>query len=117
MGTFGKSQGGGRRKAARAHAPVLAVLSTVGEDHRAALVDISCTGARLSAPQLPSEGEELIFRAEKVESFGSVMWSEGGQCGVAFQHPLMPSDVARLREQASLWSGFGASAEENAAAE
>jgi hypothetical protein len=74
-------------------------------------------GARLSAPHLPTEGEELIFRAEKVQSFGRVIWSEGGQCGLEFDPPMVPAEVSRLREEASRWMGFGNSADETAAAE
>jgi PilZ domain-containing protein len=117
MSSFGKSGGGGRRKAARAQAPLLAVLSTVGGDHRAALVNVSSTGARLSAPQLPPAGEVLIFRADNIQSFGHVVWSENGQCGVEFEAPIAASNVIYLREQASRWSGFGWSTDEKAAAE
>ena len=109
--------GGGRRKAPRAAAPQLAVLSTVTADHRAALVNISRIGARFSAPNLPGRGEELIFRADNVQSFGRVVWSDGGQCGVAFEAPLATAEVDRLRSHADDWIFAGLSIEQAAAAE
>ena len=117
MHEFGKSQGGGRRRSSRCEAPLLAVLSTVTHDHRAALVNISTTGARLCARGLPPEGDELIFRVETVHAFGRVVWSERNECGVAFDGPIPPGDVERLRKLANMPSLLGLSAEERAALE
>ena len=117
MSTFGKSEGGGRRKAPRSNAPFLVGLSTVAEDFRAAVVNISRTGARLSAPELPTEGEELMFRADRVQAFGKVVWKRGNECGVAFDRRLSTGEVDALREAAKLPSGIGLSAEEKAALE
>jgi PilZ domain len=117
MNSFGKSKGGGRRSAERVPAPVLAVLSTVSHDHRAALVNISSIGARLSAPDLPAEGTDVIFRTGKICTFGQVVWAERGQCGVAFEGPLANSDVDRLRSEGNMWSLVGLSPEETAGAE
>jgi hypothetical protein len=88
MLTFGKSNGGGRRKSPRSQAPLLATLSTIAHDYRAGLVNLSSTGARLSAPCLPGVGEDVILKADKVMSSGHVVWSEEGQCGVAFHCPI-----------------------------
>ena len=110
--TFGKSTGGGRRKSARSQAPLLGTLSTIADDYRVGLVNLSSTGARVSAPCLPSVGEDVIFKAEKVVSSGHVIWSEGGQCGVAFERPITDVDAERLRNEASIWRSAGWSFEE-----
>ena len=102
MRNFGKSQGGGRRKAGRAEAPLLALLSTVADDHRAAIVNVSRAGARLSAPYLPREGEQLIFTADHVQAFGKVVWSGRNECGVVFEAPIGADEVERLRDAANL---------------
>jgi hypothetical protein len=117
MRTFGKSQGGGRRSAARAPAPFLAVLSTITHDHHAVLRNISRAGARFSAPVLPGEGEELIFKAEGVQAFGRVVWSKDEQCGVAFDGPILTGEFERLRREANIRSLAGLSAQERAAME
>jgi len=102
MHSFGKSEGGGRRGAQRAQAPVLAVASTAVNVHRAAIMNVSHTGAQLSAPDLPGEGQDVVFRADSVEAFGKVVWARGNQCGIAFQSPLASQDVERLRRAANL---------------
>ena len=107
MNVFGKAKGGGRRSAKRVEAPVLAILSTIKEDHRAALVNISSSGARLSAPSLPAEGEQVIFNADGVSAFGRVVWSDGPECGVAFDGTIIASEVDRLRTQFNMWSPDG----------
>ena len=99
---FGKCEGGGRRKAARTDAPLLATLSTVVEDHRAAIVNVSRSGARLTAPYLPQPAEKLIFTAEDVQAFGEVVWSRNNQCGVVFESAILPAEVARLKRAANL---------------
>jgi len=103
MSTFGKSNGGGRRRSARARTPVLGTLLTVANDYRFGLVNLSSTGARVSAPELPPEGEEVIFLADKVQSFGQVVWARNGQCGVAFEAPILAGEVQRLQREGDLW--------------
>jgi PilZ domain-containing protein len=117
MSAFGKAKGGGRRKEARTGAPLLSTLSTVTDDYRVGLVNLSSTGARLSAPYLPKEGEEVIFRTDTVQSFGRVVWSHDGQCGVVFDGPILSGEVERLRREANMCSLMGMSPEERAAAE
>jgi len=117
MPTFGKAKGGGRRKARRSDAPLLVGLSTVTQDFRAAIVNVSQTGVRLSGPDLPSEREELMFRVDRVQAFGKVIWKRRNECGVAFDNPLSAAEVDRLRDAANLPSGIGLSPEEKAALE
>jgi PilZ domain len=112
MRSFGKSSGGGRRKSARSQAPLLATLSTVSSDYRVGLVNVSSTGAQVSAPYLPELGEGVIFKADKVVSLGQVVWSEAGQCGVAFERPITGVDAERLRNEADVWRSVGWSSED-----
>ena len=100
MRTFGKSAGGGRRAAQRSPAPVLALLSTVGHDYHVALEDVSRTGARFCAPSLPSEGESVILKADRVRVFGRVMWTSDQRCGVSFDTPIAEDSVKELRPDA-----------------
>ena len=101
MTTFGKSEGGGRRRGQRDAAPQLAVLSTIASDRRVGLINVSSQGVRLTAPDLPQEGEDVIFQAESIQLFGRVVWARGGQCGVAFAAPMSPDQVARLQSEAT----------------
>jgi PilZ domain len=107
MGAFGKSSGGGRRKSARTQEPLLVTLSSLAYDYRAGLVNISSTGAQVSAPCLPGPGEDVIFKADKVHSMARVIWSEAGQCGVAFERSITDEDAGRLRNEADVWREAG----------
>lgn len=102
MRAFGKSNGGGRRGAARGLAPLPAVFMTIGRSAKAAVIDISCTGVRLRGRDLPSRGEEMELKVEEVRVFGIVAWAEDGECGIAFDAPLMPFEVDRLRRKAGV---------------
>ena len=108
MSTFGKAGGGSRREASRAPAPLLTVLSTVAADRHVDLMNVSDRGVRLAAPDLPSEGEDVIFEAECVQAFGRVVWSRDGQCGVAFEAPMATDQVERLRQEADSQEPFAA---------
>jgi PilZ domain len=107
MSSFGKSNGGGRRKSARSQEPLLVTLSTLAADYRAGVVNVSSTGAQVSAPCLPAPGEDVIFKADKVHSMARVVWSEPGQCGVAFERPITDEDAERLRNEADVWREAG----------
>jgi hypothetical protein len=81
----------------RTQADNIAVLSLPAGDYPAALVDISRTGARLRAEILPRVSQKLIFRAEKVQAAGEVVWFEPGTCAIEFDTPIAVSEVQRLR--------------------
>lgn len=102
MHAFGKALGGGRRGAQRAQAPLLALVATVVNVHRAAIMNVSTRGAQLSAPDLPSEGQDLLFRADTVQAFGKVVWARDNQCGIEFKIPLNSHELERLRRAADL---------------
>ncbi len=106
MRRFGTSHATGRRSVPRTAAPLVAVLSTSAGDHPAALVDVSRTGARLSAEVLPAIGDELTFRAEDIEAFGDVVWCEAHQCAIEFDTPIAVSEVKRLRLLGSIVGQF-----------
>lgn len=97
MNTFGRREGGGRRTAERTQAPLPVIVTTVAGSKCTALIDISCAGARLSGRDLPPPGEDVQVRIETVRAFGTIVWSDEEQCGVAFDAPLAPFEVDRLR--------------------
>lgn len=102
MVTFGKCNGGGRRSSAREAVPLVAVFTTVTRSHRAVLVDISRTGARLSGDDLPELHEDLLLSVDRLRAFGTVAWSEGREFGIVFTEPLEDHDVQSLRRKAAI---------------
>jgi hypothetical protein len=75
---------------------------TIARTDTAAVIDISCTGVRLRGRDLPPRGEEMELKVEEVRVFGIVAWAEDDECGVAFEAPLMPFEVDRLRRKAGV---------------
>ena len=106
MVAFGKCKGGGRRSAARAAAPLIAVYTTLNQSRSALLVDVSATGARLRAEHLPQMGDEMFLSVDKVRAFGRVIWSDSGDCGVAFDEPLAPDEEQLLRARVEAARGL-----------
>jgi hypothetical protein len=119
MSTFGKSSGGGRRKTARSSVPLLAVVSTVAYDRRVGLLNVCRDGVLLTSPDLPAQGEAVVFQSKAVQCFGRVIWTRSSQCGVAFDAPISQHQVEQLRDEAELASdlpclSFGLHGEEAA---
>ena len=108
MGAFGKRAGGGRRSAARTSAPLMAVLTTLVGSRSTVLADVSSTGARVRGPDLPAMGEELIVNIERVQAFGTVVWSDSGECGIVFEPPLHADDERYLRDLVAAARGLPA---------
>jgi hypothetical protein len=65
------------------------------------LVDLSRTGARLTAVTLPSKGQELIFRAEKINIPAELIWARNEHCAVEFDTPIAADEVKRIRALAN----------------
>jgi hypothetical protein len=104
--TFGKCNGGGRRRAHREFLPLIAVFTTRTRSHHAFLVDLSSTGARLRGDDVPEKGEDLMLSIEGVLTYGTVAWSRLGFCGIAFDSPLPLADIRLLEQKASKARGL-----------
>jgi hypothetical protein len=106
MVEFGKSSGGGRRDANREAAPLCVMLNTLARAYEALLVDISATGARVRAEDLPPVGEELNLAAHHVKTFCTVKWRRDDECGLQFYEPLLQDDVIKVRRQVAAGAGL-----------
>lgn len=99
MRMFGRSIGGGRRRAPREALPIAATVSSLHETREVSIVDLSATGARLHGLHLPAAGEPVSMWMETVRVFGEVAWIRGRECGVAFEPPLPSFEVERLKRE------------------
>lgn len=104
--SFGKRKGGGRRRAERRTAPLRVLAATMAKTYEATLMDLSTSGAQLRAADLPAIGELLELTIEQVHVFGCVAWLEGNKCGIRFDEPLTPENVAVTRQKASFARGL-----------
>ena len=76
---------------------MMAVLKTLVGPRSAVLVDVSATGARVRGANLPKMGEDLVVNIDRVQAFGSVVWSDSGECGIVLDPALGPEDEEYLR--------------------
>lgn len=102
MRSFGRSIGGGRRRAPRQALPLPATISSLHETREAAIVDLSATGARVQGAHLPAAGDPVSIWMETVRVFGLVAWVRDGECGIEFDPPLPNFEVDRLRREVRL---------------
>ncbi len=100
MTSFGKQDGGGRRKAKRVDAALPALLITMSDRHPAILYNISETGALLRARAAPSERTELFLQVGALDVYARVIWKVGEECGLEFEAPIRRWDVEQLRIEA-----------------
>ncbi len=117
MPLFGKRIGGGRRGSSRERLPLPAMLSTVDNYHMATVIDLSSSGARMRGDRLPAVGQTVSIKLDCVRAFGSVAWSTGNECGVAFEDPLSRFELERLRREVKLASLAWRSVDEKLASE
>jgi capsid protein len=80
---------------------LVAVLSTGTGEYSSTLIDVSRTGIRVSGPELPQAGVDLVVCAADVRAFGQVVWSEGDACAVEFDTPIAAVEVQRLQTLAT----------------
>jgi hypothetical protein len=101
MTSFGKQDGGGRRKARRVDAALPALLITMSDRHPAILYNISETGALLRARAAPCERTELFLQVGSLDVYARVIWKAGEECGLEFEAPIRRWDVEQLRIEAA----------------
>jgi hypothetical protein len=94
--TFGKLNVR-QRSVPRAKAGRSASLASADKRYLVTLVDVSRTGARLSGPEMPHIGEDVLFRAASVEMLATVVRSATHECAVDFATPIAAPEVQRLQ--------------------
>src|SRR5689334_24720414 len=79
----------GCRRAATREGVILAASALALGCSRSVIVsDLSATGARFEAKDLPDSGEELLMVAGTQEAFARVVWRTEKRCGVLFDESL-----------------------------
>ena len=63
---------------------------------RVAVRNISCTGALVEGEGVPAPGREGVLKAEGLELFCTVVWSDEARGGLSFDEPLTPEQVLAL---------------------
>ena len=87
----------GRRSEPRAYFVLPAAVEGLGGRNSVRLLDVSRTGARLEAADLPATGKDIILKCGAIDTFGTVVWNVSGRCGVHFDEPLRGPELVALR--------------------
>ena len=103
MSEFGKRLDGpgGRRAAAREPVLLTAALLTVGCSRPVILLDVSKTGTHIEVHDEMRVGQEVWLKVAQLEIFGTIVWVDGGKCGVAFDEAIDDVEVTLLRASSS----------------
>lgn len=119
MNDFGKRRDGpgGRREAERAPVLLRAALHTMTSSRPITLFDVSATGAQMSMPEPLHCGQQLWLKIPPTIIFGSVVWIDEELCGVEFDAPLDPDELAVLQAKGKVIMMYGLTADEQLGAE
>lgn len=102
----------GRRTEPRAHILLPASVEALSGHNSASLLDVSCTGARLEAANLPGTGKDVVLKCGEIDTFGTVVWNASGRCGVHFDEPIGRLELVALRAVAVARERSGMTPEE-----
>lgn len=84
-----------RRASRRVRVTCDASLLTMTTQTAGSLTDISEAGARFEAGDSPGAGATALLRWGGHEAVCTIVWSEGGACGLSFSRPLTADVVAQ----------------------
>ncbi|WP_162925123.1 PilZ domain-containing protein [Aurantiacibacter odishensis] len=90
----------GKRGRPRSHVSLPGNLVTPFDRQSVVFEDISAAGARVSGTNLPPVGEFVQLTIGGSKMFASVVWREGNECGLAFDHRMSDAEVAEFRQVA-----------------
>jgi hypothetical protein len=96
---------GCRRAAAREGVALASSALALGCSRSVIVSDLSATGARFEAKDLPDSGEELLMVAGTQEAFARVVWRTEKRCGVHFDDRLGEDLLALIKKEAA-WSSI-----------
>ena len=82
-----------RRGARRTRATCAASLRTLTSEHFGYLWDLSQTGARVSVPDPPAEGQNAMLKWAGEKAMCRIVWVDHDLCGLEFEAPIDPGVV------------------------
>src|SRR5579872_4396147 len=97
----------GRRSDVRTRVLLSASAEAISGHLQVTLLEVSITGARLTGPRLPAAGKDVMLNCGGIEMFGTIVWLEGGECGLQFDEAIGLNDLVALRSVSSAAEKFG----------
>ena len=92
---------GCRRSDTREGVTLAASALALGCSRSVIVSDLSPTGARFEAKDLPGTGEELLMVAGSREAFAHVVWRTEKTCGVHFDDKLEDEELSLIKREAA----------------
>ena len=91
-----------RRTEPRTKVDCVAVLRTYSGNLPGTLWDLSLTGARFQAKDLPAEGTTVLLEWKEFDAVARVIWVNERTCGLQFERPLHRRVVEASRSHTPL---------------
>ena len=91
----------GRRSEPRAVIGLRTTTEMLSGRREATLLNLSAAGSQLMGGGLPGLGKDVLVTCGPIEAFGTVVWAERDRCGIQFDEPITPQQVAKLRRAAA----------------
>jgi len=88
----------GRRRDARLRVQVPALLVLVTGQYKAALCNISQTGAQMQVTEPVRTGMDGVLQWLDFEAFGTLVWVKRGFVGMEFDEPLATAVLVETRD-------------------
>lgn len=88
---------GERRRSKRNALGISVALHSTTQSRVVCMLDVSQSGARVSGPDLPKPGKDVLLKIADVELFGSIVRGNDKEAAIAFDRPIPSIDVHRLQ--------------------
>jgi len=86
-----------RRKSKRDPMGIPVSLHSITQSRVVLLLDVSNTGARVRADNLPGVGRDVLLKIGGVELFGTVVRTAGRDSAMTFDRPIGAAELEKLR--------------------
>jgi hypothetical protein len=104
-----------RRESSRVRLYLPAKVQTTFDQGRAAIYNVSCTGAQVTLDAPPRMGSDLLLKSGSIDVLCTIVWVKGNVCGLEFDEPLSEEEVVSLRRLADNQSELQHAARNSAA--
>jgi hypothetical protein len=100
-----------RRRSERVALTLLGRLQTLHGTRTVRLHDVSRWGAMVEGASAGIRvGSEAIFKCHQLDVFATVLWVEGGRCGIRFDMPVQDARIEALQTMSEHLSRTGGEA-------
>jgi hypothetical protein len=89
-----------RREAEREDVMLAASALALTRSRGVVISDLSPSGAGITGRDLPAAGDDVFMVVGSSDEMARVVWQSGDKCGISFDEPLAPENIARMKREA-----------------